>query len=82
MLREHLTATLVAHLCVRRLERRKYLMNFSTATMADKTTVDNVRIVIGGPRVASRTTTWSNLTHHRGVRGPQRDSAADFEVVG
>jgi hypothetical protein len=44
-------------------------MNLATATKADNSTVKDVRIIISGPRVASRTTTWSGLTHHRSIRG-------------
>lgn len=69
-LREYLIATLIEHLGIRTLELEPtYLMNFSTATLADKTTVNNVGIVISGPRVSPRTTTGSYLTHHRAIRG-------------
>ena len=51
------------------LWRWKYLMNLATATMADNPTVNDVRIIISGPREASGTTTWGCLTHHRSIRG-------------
>jgi hypothetical protein len=44
----------------------KYLMDLTAASQADKSTVDDVRVVISRPRVASRTSTWSCLSH-RGI---------------
>jgi hypothetical protein len=62
-------------------------MNLATATMADNSTVKNVRIIISGPREASGTTTWSCLTHHRSIRGEgaakrKRRSKSEFGPEG
>jgi hypothetical protein len=68
-MREYVITTLIQHLRIKTLWRWKYLMNLATATMADNSTVNDVRIMISSPRVASGTTTWSCLTHHHLIRG-------------